>query len=108
MWSNYGPEKPYSAYLKEILQKERDTAGQSNLICDGNDSSQQSEVNPAEDSLSEEERFEEEYRCMNEEEGDQDSVPEEESYPESDNPCPNEHSETVTETNVTTKPEPEE
>ncbi|CAB1439322.1 unnamed protein product, partial [Pleuronectes platessa] len=92
----YGPEKSYSTYLKEILGKERETAGQSNLIQNDADSSQQSDGNPAEDSLSEEESVEEENYSVREEEGDQDS--EEESDPESDNPCHDKHPETVTKT----------
>ncbi|KAK0138739.1 hypothetical protein N1851_024723 [Merluccius polli] len=99
----YGPEKPYSTYLKEILEKERDTAGQSNLIQDDGDSSQQSDGNPAEDSLSEDESVEEEHNSVREEDGDQDS--EEESDPESDNPCHDKHPETVTKTKVISKPE---
>ena len=99
----YGPEKPYSTYLKEILEKERDTARQSNLIQDDGDSSQQSDGNPAEDSLSEEESVEEEHNSVREEDGDQDS--EEESDPESDNPCHDKHPETDTKTKVIGKPE---
>ncbi|XP_053274167.1 uncharacterized protein LOC128436464 [Pleuronectes platessa] len=99
----YGPEKSYSTYLKEILGKERETAGQSNLIQNDADSSQQSDGNPAEDSLSEEESVEEENYSVREEEGDQDS--EEESDPESDNPCHDKHPETVTKTKVSSKPE---
>ncbi|KAK0155004.1 hypothetical protein N1851_002680 [Merluccius polli] len=90
-------------YLKEILEKERDTAGQSNLIQDDGDSSQQSDGNPAEDSLSEDESVEEEHNSVREEDGDQDS--EEESDPESDNPCHDKHPETVTKTKVISKPE---
>ncbi|KAI5616885.1 hypothetical protein C0J50_23556 [Silurus asotus] len=105
-WS-YGPGKPYSTYLKEILTKqqtqERVTAGQSNLIQDDSDSSQQSDGNPAEDSLSEENSSEEEHYSMREEDGDQDSVPEDESDPESDNPCHNEHPEIITKTDVISK-----
>ncbi|KAJ8348558.1 hypothetical protein SKAU_G00271470 [Synaphobranchus kaupii] len=101
----YGPEKPYSTYLKEILQKERHTARPSDLIQDDGDSSQQSDENPAEDSLSEDQSLEEEHRSMREEDTDQDSVPEEESDPESDNPRHDEHQEAVTTPEVTSRPE---
>ncbi|KAJ7986493.1 hypothetical protein DPEC_G00340450 [Dallia pectoralis] len=101
----YGPGKPYRTYLKEILTKGRDTAGQSNLIQNDSDSSQQSDVNPDEDSLSEGNSSEEEHHSMREEDGDQDSVPEEESDPETDNPCHDEHPEIVTKTKVISKPE---
>lgn len=60
----YGPEKHYSTLLKEILQKERDTARPSDPIQDDS--------------------WEEETHSMGED--DQDSVLEEESDPESDNP----------------------
>ncbi|KAI3375870.1 hypothetical protein L3Q82_003755 [Scortum barcoo] len=92
----YGPEKPYSTYLKEILQKARDNAEQTNLIQGESDSSRQPDVNPVEDSLSEEDSSEEEHQ--REEDGDQDLAHEEESDPESDDPCHDEHSETVTKT----------
>lgn len=101
----YGPGKPYSAYLKEILTKDRDAVGQSNLIQDDSDYSQQSDENPAKDSLSEGNSLEEEHHSMSEEDGDQDSVPEEESDPETDNPCHDKHPETVTKTKVISKPE---
>uniref|UniRef100_A0A8C2CR87 Gypsy retrotransposon integrase-like protein 1 n=1 Tax=Cyprinus carpio TaxID=7962 RepID=A0A8C2CR87_CYPCA len=101
----YGPGKPYSAYLKEILTKDRDAVGQSNLIQDDSDYSQQSDENPAKDSLSEGKSLEEEHHSMSEEDGDQDSVPEEESDPETDNPCHDKHPETVTKTKVISKPE---
>ncbi|KAI3370607.1 hypothetical protein L3Q82_007176 [Scortum barcoo] len=94
----YGPEKPYSTYLKEILQKARDNAEQTNLIQGESDSSRQPDVNPVEDSLSEEDSSEEEHQ--REEDGDQDLAHEEESDPESDDPCHDEHSETVTKTEV--------
>ncbi|KAI3353735.1 hypothetical protein L3Q82_004965 [Scortum barcoo] len=99
----YGPEKPYSTYLKEILQKARDNAEQTNLIQGESDSSRQPDVNPVEDSLSEEDSSEEEHQ--REEDGDQDLAHEEESDPESDDPCHDEHSETVTKTEVINKSE---
>lgn len=101
----YGPGKPYSAYLKEILTKDRDAVGQSNLIQDDSDYSQQLDENSAKDSLSEGNSLEEEHYSMSEEDGDQDSVPEEESDPETDNPCHDKHPETVTKTKVISKPE---
>ncbi|XP_048046522.1 uncharacterized protein LOC125268395 [Megalobrama amblycephala] len=107
-WS-YGHGKPYSTYLEEILTKEqtkeRVTNGQSDLIQDDSDSSQQSDGNHAEDSLSEGNSLEEERHSMREEDGAQDSVPEEESDPESDNPCHDEHPEIITKTDVISKSE---
>lgn len=107
-WS-YGHGKPYSTYLEEILTKEqtkeRVSTGQSDLIQDDSDSSQQSDGNHAEDSLSEGNSSEEECHSMREEDGDQDSIPEEESDPESDNPCHDEHPEIITKTDVTSKSE---
>ena len=55
--------------------------------------------------MSEGNSLEEEHHSMREEDGDQDSVAEEESDPETDNPCNDEHPETVTKTKVISKPE---
>ncbi|XP_058494566.1 uncharacterized protein LOC131465683 [Solea solea] len=101
----YGPQKPYSTYLEEILKKERGIAGQSNLIQNDGDVSQQSDGDPAEDDLLEEESEEGEHNSVGEEDGDEGSVPEEESDPESDNPCHDECPETVTKAKVICKPE---
>ena len=50
--------------------------------------------------MSEEDSVEEEHNGVREGDGDQDSVPEEESGRESDNPCHDEHPETVTRARV--------
>ncbi|KAG7512030.1 Retrovirus-related Pol poly from transposon 297 [Solea senegalensis] len=92
----YGPQTPYSTYLEEILKKERGIPGQSNLIQNDGDVSQQSDGDSAEDSLLQEESEVGEHNSVGEEDGDEGSVPEEESDPESDNPCHDECPETVT------------
>jgi len=54
--------------------------------------------------LSEEDSVEEKHNSVREEDGDQDSVPEEESDPESNNPRHDEYTETVTKAKVIRKP----
>ena len=80
----YRPQKHYSTHLEEILQNRKDPARPPAIIQDDRDSSQQSDGNPAEDSSSEDESLEEEHRSVREEDATQDSVPENEVDPESD------------------------
>lgn len=101
-----GTETPYSTYLKEVLEKEKYMAGQSNVIQDYGDPFQRSEGNPAEDSMSEEDVAKEERSHMVEEDEDHDAVSENESDPDSDDPCHNEHLETVPQAVGSSKPEP--
>nr|XP_057906640.1 uncharacterized protein LOC131104002 [Doryrhamphus excisus]XP_057906648.1 uncharacterized protein LOC131104002 [Doryrhamphus excisus] len=88
---HYLPQKPYSTYLKEILQREKDTARPEAPGRDHSDS-QQSDENPVEEDMSEDESSEEENQSVGEVDTAQDSVPEEESEPEAgsdpeSNPC---------------------
>ena len=81
---HYLPQKPYSTYLKEVLQREKDAARPEALVQDDSES-QQSEGNPVEEDASEDESSEEENHSVVEVDAAQDSVPEEESEPEEEN-----------------------
>lgn len=95
----YGPEKLYSTYLKEILEKEAIVTKQSNLVRGDGDSS----LLPSKsDKFCRRDIVEEDSR---KEDGDYSSVPEGESSPESLHPCHDKHLETITKAKVTDEPE---